>query len=206
MNTWKNLRIRTLIEENQSHRVLQQCTSLLERTDIKSNISHLVLVQDLIGAYEQDDSSNSGKPINVDGHSELLSALHSTEETYLRLITLKTADEDTVVFTDPNLNQVIGALRILRTKRRFMQPAALTKDQQFYNAIGQEVGPQACREPDCARLRVSGSVRCRNHLFEMVKGRTYKPESSEASNASSTPQKKVDSNKPGFSSFISALS
>ncbi len=169
MKTWKNLRIRTLIEENQSHTVLRQCTSLLDRSDIKSNISHRVAVQDLINTYEQHSTSSLGRSTHVDGVSELLSALRNTDETHLRLVTLKTESEDTVIFTNLNLNHVVGALRILRSK----QPTALTEDQKFFNSMGQEVGPQACREPGCTRLRVSGSVRCRRHLFEMVKGRAY---------------------------------
>ncbi len=203
MKTWKNLRIRTLIEENQSHNVLQQCTSLLERSDIKSNISHRVSVQDLIDAYEQDSTSSPDKPVHVDGVNELLSNLRKTDETYLRLVTLKTEREDTVVFTDPNLNHVIGALRILRAKMRLRQPSAnLTEDQQFFDSMGPEVGPQSCREPGCSRLRISGSVRCRNHLFEMVKGRAYnpKPDATEKTN-----QEETKSNNLGSIRTISVL-
>lgn len=177
MKTWKNLRIRTLIEENQEHAALRNCVGLLEQGQLKSNISHRVSVNDLIDTYKQEASPSSGPAINVDGVNELLSALRSTEETYLRLVTLKAKHEDTVVFTDSNLNQVIGALRILRNSRTLpdKETETLSEDQQFYHAMGEEVGPQVCREVGCVRLRVSGSVRCRNHLFEMVKGRAYKP-------------------------------
>jgi hypothetical protein len=177
MTTWKNLRIRTLIEENQEHAALRKCAGLLEQGHFKSNISHRVSVEDLIDAYKQEASPSSGLLKNIAGVNELLSALRSTEETYLRLVTLKADNEDTVVFTDSNLNQVVGALRILRHSRTIpeKQPESLTEDQEFYHAMGEEVGPQVCREASCARLRVSGSVRCRSHLFEMVKGRTYKP-------------------------------
>ncbi|MBW2712292.1 MAG: hypothetical protein JRC77_00910 [Deltaproteobacteria bacterium] len=176
MKTWKNLRVRTLIEENQSHTALRECARLLEHGEIKSNISHRVSVQDLIDAYQQDSTHGEGRSANADGFEELLQALHGTDQTYLRLVTLKTESEDTVVFTDPNLNQVVGALRVMRTRVKPEKKSTLSKDQQFFQAMGEEVGPQVCREPGCARLRVSGSVRCRNHLFEMVKGRAFKAE------------------------------
>jgi hypothetical protein len=47
------------------------------------------------------------------------------------------------------------------------------EDRQFYSKLGVEVGPDLCTRTDCSRQRIVGSVMCRRHHFEMIKGRPY---------------------------------
>jgi hypothetical protein len=150
---------------------------LLEHGDFKSNISQRVATEDTLKAYSGKRKLNVSNRENVDGFDQLLTALSDTAEPYLRLITLKIDDEETVIFTDTGLSRVIGALRILRTASRPPERQHAHEDREVYEALGPETGPEPCREDGCANLRVSGSARCRNHLFEMVKGRVYRANS-----------------------------
>jgi hypothetical protein len=47
------------------------------------------------------------------------------------------------------------------------------EDRKFYSILGREVGPDLCKHKDCPRKRIEGSVMCRRHHFEMIKGRPY---------------------------------
>ena len=44
-------------------------------------------------------------------------------------------------------------------------------DKEFWVKLGAEIGPKACNEPGCGRLRIELSVCCRRHHFMMIKGR-----------------------------------
>lgn len=44
----------------------------------------------------------------------------------------------------------------------------LAEDRRFLGALGPDVGPERCREPGCARLRIDPGLYCRCHHFEMV--------------------------------------
>ncbi len=173
MPTWRNLRVRTLLEENQHHAILRRCAHLLEHGEFKSNISGRVAVSEVLEAYRKRADLNAANPENVDGFKQLVTALGDTDEDYLRLVTLKVDEEETVIFTDTALSRVIGALRLLRKAPRSPERQRQIEDIEFYEALGAEEGPEACRDSGCDRLRVSGSARCRDHLFEMVKGRPY---------------------------------
>jgi hypothetical protein len=45
------------------------------------------------------------------------------------------------------------------------------EDDNFWNSLGQEIGPEICQHEECARKRIQYSVMCRRHHFEMVKRR-----------------------------------
>ncbi len=46
------------------------------------------------------------------------------------------------------------------------------EDIEFINNLGEESGPERCRHKGCGRLRIHNGVMCRQHHFEMLKGRT----------------------------------
>ncbi len=173
MPTWRNLRVRTLLEENQHHAILRRCAHLLKHGEFKSNISGRVAVADVLANYKKRGELNAANPENVEGFKELVTALGDTNEEFLRLVTLKVDEEETVIFTDTSLSKIIGVLRLLRGSSRSPERQQQVEDREFYEALGAEDGPEPCRESGCERLRVSGSARCRDHLFEMVKGRPY---------------------------------
>jgi len=43
-------------------------------------------------------------------------------------------------------------------------------DAEFLAKLGAEVGPEVCRDPGCDRRRITASVCCRLHHFQMVRG------------------------------------
>ena len=43
----------------------------------------------------------------------------------------------------------------------------------FWRVLGDEVGPQKCREPDCPRLKITQSLFCKRHHFRMIRGEDY---------------------------------
>ena len=56
-------------------------------------------------------------------------------------------------------------------------PAMMTAqelDFQWYQDLGNDVGPDECRNDCCNNLRIKRSVFCRKHHFEQIKG--YLPE------------------------------
>lgn len=40
--------------------------------------------------------------------------------------------------------------------------------KSFWDALGDEAGPEACSSPGCGRRRIAYSVKCRKHHYEMV--------------------------------------
>ena len=46
------------------------------------------------------------------------------------------------------------------------------EDEQFFNLLDEEIGPELCRHEGCRHKRIQYSVMCRRHHFEMVKGRS----------------------------------
>jgi len=57
------------------------------------------------------------------------------------------------------LEQNLGITLIIRQRH---------EDQEFYNGLGQEIGPEKCRNQLCKRLKIGGSIYCKKHHFEMV--------------------------------------
>jgi hypothetical protein len=47
------------------------------------------------------------------------------------------------------------------------------EDTNFFEALGEEIGPELCRHPGCDRKRIKFSVMCCPHHFEMIKGKPY---------------------------------
>ena len=45
------------------------------------------------------------------------------------------------------------------------------EDNNFWGALGDEIGPEICKHEGCSRKRIQYSVMCRQHHFEMVKKR-----------------------------------
>ena len=45
------------------------------------------------------------------------------------------------------------------------------EDDNFWDSLGEEIGPEMCKHEECARKRIQYSVMCRQHHFEMVKRR-----------------------------------
>ena len=45
------------------------------------------------------------------------------------------------------------------------------EDLAFIESLGDEIGPDTCRRPDCEHKRIKLSVFCRSHHFQMIKGR-----------------------------------
>ncbi len=154
MPTWRSLRVRTLLEENQDHAILRRCAHLLQHGEFKSSISGRVALADILATYRKRADLNAANPENVDGFADLLTALGTANEEFLRLVTLKVDDEETVIFTDTSLSRVIGALRLLRDTSRSPERQRQLEDREFYEALGAEDGSEACRDPGCERLRV----------------------------------------------------
>lgn len=50
-------------------------------------------------------------------------------------------------------------------------PSEKEEDVNRLNKLGQELGPQICKHPNCDRLRIAMSVFCRIHHFEQIWGR-----------------------------------
>ena len=46
------------------------------------------------------------------------------------------------------------------------------EDQNFWDSLGEEKGPETCKHDGCDRKRIPLSVMCRRHHFEMVKKRS----------------------------------
>jgi hypothetical protein len=46
-------------------------------------------------------------------------------------------------------------------------------DSAFFKVLGDEIGPEVCRHDNCTRLRIRNSVMCKEHHFEMLKGRPF---------------------------------
>ncbi len=46
------------------------------------------------------------------------------------------------------------------------------EDQNFWDSLGEENGPETCKHDGCYHKRISLSVMCRGHHFEMVKKRS----------------------------------
>jgi len=44
------------------------------------------------------------------------------------------------------------------------------EDSIFIDSLGPEVGPAICKTPDCERLTVRLSSKCREHHFRMIRG------------------------------------
>ena len=44
-------------------------------------------------------------------------------------------------------------------------------DRLLFDSLGEEAGPEICRKPACAHRRIQLSVMCRQHHFEMIRGR-----------------------------------
>lgn len=49
------------------------------------------------------------------------------------------------------------------------QTDLLEGHRQFWNTLGEELGPQQCRAASCERLRIALSVFCRRHHFEQIR-------------------------------------
>jgi hypothetical protein len=45
------------------------------------------------------------------------------------------------------------------------------EDNDFWESLGDEIGPEICKQDGCSRQRIKYSVICRQHHFEMVKRR-----------------------------------
>ena len=45
------------------------------------------------------------------------------------------------------------------------------EDDDFWDSLGEEIGPEICKHEECERKRIQYSVMCRRHHFEMVKKR-----------------------------------
>ena len=43
------------------------------------------------------------------------------------------------------------------------------EDEKFYQSLGSEIGPEICSHEGCERKRISLSVMCSSHHFEMVR-------------------------------------
>ena len=49
----------------------------------------------------------------------------------------------------------------------------IAEDAAFFKVLGEEIGPEICRHEGCTRLRIRNSVMCKQHHFEMLKGRPF---------------------------------
>ncbi|MDA8105131.1 MAG: immunity 53 family protein [Nitrospiraceae bacterium] len=56
-------------------------------------------------------------------------------------------------------------------------PPPLSEEEQkkiendnFWNALGDEIGPELCKHENCNRKRIQHSVMCKQHHFEMITG------------------------------------
>ncbi len=47
------------------------------------------------------------------------------------------------------------------------------EDTEWYKKLGPEEGPGQCNEPGCSRKRIMRSSKCKQHHFQMIKGRPY---------------------------------
>jgi hypothetical protein len=50
---------------------------------------------------------------------------------------------------------------------------SIAADRRFRDALGDEVGPELCRQEGCDRRRIRNSVFCRRHHYEQVTRRPY---------------------------------
>ena len=50
------------------------------------------------------------------------------------------------------------------------------EDRDFFESLGDEVGPETCKHESCRSKRVKNSVMCRHHHFFMIQGREYSHE------------------------------
>jgi hypothetical protein len=41
--------------------------------------------------------------------------------------------------------------------------------RDFWDALGEEIGPEICTSVDCQRKRIALSLKCRKHHYEMVR-------------------------------------
>lgn len=46
------------------------------------------------------------------------------------------------------------------------------ENDNFWKALGEEIGPELCKHPRCTNKRIRYSVMCRDHHFEMVTGQS----------------------------------
>lgn len=85
-------------------------------------------------------------------------------------------DEATWIFRDlAQAQSYVQDIIIARnTKWRLESDARRNEsDKEFWDLLGEEIGLEICREPECTRKRIKDSVLCRTHHFEQYRGRKY---------------------------------
>ena len=55
----------------------------------------------------------------------------------------------------------------------FLRSTMIRLHDSFWSTLGEEAGPEKCRRPGCARLRIALSVFCKRHHFRMIMKEEY---------------------------------
>ena len=55
----------------------------------------------------------------------------------------------------------------------FLRATKIAAHEYFWGILGDEVGPEACSEPGCSRLKIRQSIFCKRHHFRMISGEHY---------------------------------
>jgi len=55
----------------------------------------------------------------------------------------------------------------------FLHSTRIAMHDEFWEKLGQEVGPGECKDSDCTRRQISQSLYCKPHHFRQMMGEDY---------------------------------